>query len=288
VTVIQSQPRFETINPIPEWAAQSKRKRKRDEMEVDDDPLKSLNNLANTTASIIDAGRKQPLPKGTIDIERLRDANQASKTEGDVKAVMFHPSATVSVMLCAGGDRRLKLFNIDGHSNPLLQTVHIPSLPMTSAVFHPSGSHILLTGPRPYFYNYNLQSGICTQSPRGLWGSFASKVDNVDHSLEKNAFSPNGDILAVAGRRGHIYLVDWTAGNTQVVASLKMNTSIKSLWWNNSASSDTRELYTLGENSEVYVWDIRSRKCLRRWKDDSGYGTTAITSSPSGAHLAIR
>lgn len=257
-------------------------------MEVDDDPLRSLSKLANATASIIDASKRQQLAKGTIDIERLRDANQASKTEGDVKSVMFHPSATVSVMLSAGGDRRLKLFNIDGHTNPLLQTIHIPSLPITSAVFHPSGSHILLTGPRPYFYTYNLQSGVCTQSPRGLWGSFTSKVDNVDHSLEKNAFSPNGEILAVAGRRGHIYLVDWTAGNTQVVASLKMNTSVRSIWWDMSSAPDTRELYTLGENSEVYVWDVRSQKCLRRWRDDGAYGSTAIASSPSGAYLAIR
>lgn len=253
-------------------------------MEEDEVPG-AFDHLVNSTSGVSTSSRL--LTKGTIDIERLRDANQASQTEGDVKAIMFHPSPTVSVMLSAGGDRRLKLFNIDGHANPLLQTVHIPSLPIASAVFHPSGSHILLTGSRPFFYNYDLQSGVCTKSPRGLWGSFASNVDNVDHSLEKNAFSPTGDVLAVAGRRGHIYLVDWTAGNAQVAASLKMNTGVQSLWWNRSSDSDSRELYALGENSEVYVWDIRSRTCLRKWKDEGGYGATQIAGSDYGDHLAI-
>jgi U3 small nucleolar RNA-associated protein 18 len=256
-------------------------------MEQDETPG-AFDHLINSTSGISLSGSRHILPKGTIDIERLRDANQASKTEGDVKAVMFHPSPAVSVMLSAGGDRRLRLFTVDGHENPLLQTVHIPSLPITSAVFHPSGSHILLTGPRPFFYNYDLQSGVCTKSPRGLWGSFASNVDNVDHSLEKNAFSPTGDILAVAGRQGHIYLVDWRAGSAQVAASFKMNTGVQSMWWNRSASdSDVRELYALGENSEVYVWDIRSRACLKRWKDEGGYGATQIAGSSYGNYVAI-
>lgn len=254
----------------------------------DDGAVRALDLLVTSTSGISQPNLRRALAKGTIDIERIRDANQASKTEGDVKAVQFHPSPSVSVMLAAGGDRRLKLFMVDGHDNPLLQTLHIPSLPVTSAAFHPSGSHVLLTGPRPFFYNYDLQSGLCTKSPRGLWGTFTTNPDNVDHSLEKNAFSPTGDILAVAGRRGHIYLVDWTAGSPQVAASFKMNTGVKSMWWNPSPSSlDARELCALGDNSEVYVWDIRSRTCLKRWKDEGGYGATQITGSYDGNYVAI-
>lgn len=278
---------FESINPVPQWAATARRKRRRDEMELDDRTL-GLDSLLNSTSAIAKSSSRHELEKGTIDIERLRDANQASKTEGDVKSVAFHPSPAVSVMLSAGGDRRLKLYTVDGHTNPLLQTVHVPSLPISTASFHPSGSHVLLTGPRPFFFNYDLQSGICTKSPRGLWGTFASKVDNADHSLEKNSFSPDGRVLAVAGRRGYVYLVEWTTGSPQVVSSLKMNTGVRSLWWNTKASvTEARELYTLGDNSEVYVWDVRSRNCLRRWKDDGQYGATHITGSGQGDYLAI-
>ena len=257
-------------------------------MELDDNTSRNLDGLLNSTSGVTSTSSRHTLPKGTVDIERLRDANQASKTEGDVKTVSFHPSPAVSVMLSAGGDRRLKLYTVDGHTNPLLQTVHIPSLPISAASFHPSGSHILLTGPRPFFFNYDLQSGVCTKSPRGLWGTFASKVDNADHSLEKNSFSPDGRVLAVAGRRGYVYLVEWSTGSPQVVSSLKMNTGVRSIWWNTGSSpSDTRELYTLGDNSEVYVWDVRSRSCLKRWKDDGGYGATHIAGSRQGDYLAI-
>jgi len=280
--------RFESINPVPQWAASARRKRRRSEMESDDKVSGVLDGLLNSTTGITSSSSRVQLAKGIIDIERLRDANQASKSEGHVKAVEFHPSPTVSVMLSAGGDRRLKLYTVDGHTNPLLQTLHIPSLPISAASFHPSGSHVLLTGPRPFFFNYDLQSGVCTKSPRGLWGTFASKVDNVDYSLEKNAFSPDGRILAVAGRRGYVYLVEWTTSSPQVVSSLKMNTGVRSLWWNTGASAaNTQELYTLGDNSEVYVWDIRSRGCLKRWKDDGGYGATQLTGSRQGEYLAI-
>ncbi|KAG8849908.1 hypothetical protein FRB91_009524 [Serendipita sp. 411] len=220
---------FEAINPVPQWANKSRKKRRRDEMEDDDKLLSRVEKIINTnTSDAILPSTRHTLEKGIIDIERLRDGNQVSKTEGDIKAVMFHPSPSVSVMLSAGGDRRLKLFTVDGKTNPLLQTVHIPSLPIGSAVFHPSGSTVLLTGPRPFFFRYDLQSGVCSKSPRGLWGTFTSKVDDGEHSLEISAFSPAGDVLAVAGRQGRIYLVDWKSGSPQVIASFKMNTPVKS------------------------------------------------------------
>jgi U3 small nucleolar RNA-associated protein 18 len=257
-------------------------------MEQSDLHQAAIDDLVNSTSGIIDNGVKSDISQGTVDIERLRDANQASKTEGEVKAIMFHPSPAVSVMLAAGGDRRLKLFTIDGHTNPLLQTIHIPSLPISSAIYHPSGSHIVLTGQRPFFFKYDLQSGTCNKSSRGLWGNFANHSDNIDQSMEKIAFSPAGDVLAVAGRRGYVFLVDWTSGSPQVINSVKMNTGVQSMWWSaNTGHSQARELYTLGDNSEVYVWDIRSGSCLRRWKDDGGHGATHITGAANGEYLSI-
>ena len=102
------------------------------------------------------------------------------------------------------------------------------------------------------------------------------------------AFSPTGDILAVAGRRGHIHLVDWNSGAGQVVASLKMNAGVKSLWWSRGNSGgDRQELLTLGENSEVYVWDVGERRCVRRWRDDGEFGSAVMTGDPAGKYLAI-
>lgn len=94
-------------------------------------------------------------------------------------------------------------------------------------------------------------------------------------------FDPSGEVLAVAGRRGYVYLMDWHAGMGQVVGSIKANSAIKSLYWAG------KELITLGEDAEVYVWDIAERKCVRRWKDDGGYGTQLLAGDKTGRHLAI-
>ena len=68
--------------------------------------------LLQSTSGILSQRKSKVLERGNIDIVRLRDANQTARTEGDVEAVQFHPSPTVSVLLTAGADRRLRLFNV--------------------------------------------------------------------------------------------------------------------------------------------------------------------------------
>ena len=77
--------------------------------------------------------------------------------------------------------------------------------------------------------------------------------------------------------------MDWkaTASGSQVIGSVKMNSSVKSLWWNNQG-----ELLSLGEDSEVYVWDVGERRCIRRWKDDGGFGSNLITGDRGNRYLA--
>ena len=76
--------------------------------------------------------------------------------------------------------------------------------------------------------------------------------------MEICAFDPSGEVLAVAGRRGYIHLVDWKSGAGQVVGSLKMNAGVKDLWWTRG------ELMTLSDKAEVYVWDVgEDRKSTR-------------------------
>lgn len=99
--------------------------------------------------------------------------------------------------------------------------------------------------------------------------------------MEVCSFDPTGSVLAVAGRRGHVHLVDWRAGGGQVVGDIKMNTGVRSLWWSD------KELFTLGEDSEIYVWDVGQRRCLRRWKDDGGYGSQILEGDRSGKYMAI-
>ncbi|KAG9314765.1 WD40-repeat-containing domain protein [Chiua virens] len=228
------------------------------------------------------------LRQGIISVDRLRDANQAAPPKVKSNPLRFHPNPQIPVLLTASADRRLRLFHIDGLTNPHAQTLHIPSLPLTNATFHPSGASILLTGPRPFYYTYDLQSGTAHRSPRGLWGTTFSGPSQTpqDGSMDICAFNPPGDVLAIAGRCGHIHLVDWRSGAAQVVAGLKANAAIRALWWSR-AHGATSTLLSLTEDAQVYVWDVAQRKCVKRWQDEGGFGSRIVGGDQRGSYLAI-
>ena len=214
----------------------------------------------------------------------------------------WHPNPRVGVVAVAGGDRRVKLFNvshlmsrardatdcpkIDGHTNPSLMTLHIPSLPLTRSTFHPSGSSLLLTGTRPFYYTYDLPSQRCLRSPRNLFGSVPSPTS--PNSLTRHAFSPDGSLLAVAGRRGAVSVLEWSGtGVGAVVADLRSGRGgsvVDTVW-----SLDGRELSVLGgrDGAEVEVWDLGQRRVARKWGDDRAYGGSVMRRSADGGFTAV-
>ncbi|KAG8930526.1 hypothetical protein FRC01_002648 [Tulasnella sp. 417] len=201
-------------------------------------------------------------------------------------------------------DRRLRLFNIDGLTNPILQTVHTPNLPITNAQFHPSGQSILLSGARPYFVTYDLQSGTTTESPRGLWSSSSVTEDGKaqgDRSMEIAKFSDDGKLLAVGGRGGYVHLLQCGTGGSgasaQVITSLKMNRPLKDLEWCASSTgsrvlgeaggSGRVELMTMSNEGQVYIWDVGTRRCVRTWTDESMYGASKVARGGAGKYFAF-
>lgn len=165
-------------------------------------------------------------------------------------------------------------------------TLHIPSLPLSKSTFHPSGSSILFTGTRPFYYTYDLPSQRCLRSPRNLFGSVPDPTS--PNSLTTHRFSPDGSLLAVAGRRGAVSVLDWSqVGVGAVVADLRSGRggAVAALEW----SRDGKELSVLGgrDGAEVEVWDVGQRKVVRKWRDDRAYGGTVLESSRGGEYTAI-
>ena len=165
-------------------------------------------------------------------------------------------------------------------------TLHIPSLPLLKSTFHPTGSSILFTGPRPYYYTYDLASQRCLRSARNLFGSVPDATS--PNSLATHKFSPDGHFLAVAGRRGAVSVLDWSnVGVGAVVADLRSGRggAVMSLDW----SHDGRELSVLGgrDGAEVEVWNIAEKKVVRKWRDDRAFGGMVMNSSRGGDYTAI-
>ena len=127
---------FEKIHGTVEWAQKardkiksSNTKRKREsqgqatdadeagepELALEGQGESGLSDLLRSTTGILSSSEKRSqkvLERGTINIERLRDANQAAQAEDEIKALGFHPSPSVPLLFTASADRRLRLFNV--------------------------------------------------------------------------------------------------------------------------------------------------------------------------------
>lgn len=115
---------YEKINPTPGWASNARKKlhptqtkRSRSSAssesgaEGEEDSI--FPELLSSTGGLLGGITKsRTLPRGTLAIERLRDANQAAQSEGEIKIVQFHPSPQVPVLMTASADRRVRLFNV--------------------------------------------------------------------------------------------------------------------------------------------------------------------------------
>ncbi|ESK97867.1 cgi-48 family protein [Moniliophthora roreri MCA 2997] len=289
---------FERINPEPEWAAQARNKIEKKVAwadDADEDGASGagegpdVQHLLSSSSGVLRSKKsKRALQAGTIDITRLRDANQEAQQAacGEIKSLAFHPSPMVPVLAVGSKDRRVRLYNIDGHLSPLLQTVHIPSLPLTSqssVQFHPGGTQILLTGSRPFFYVYDLQSGALSGGAGRKRGRNQNQngSGSGSGSMDISSFSPTGELLGVAGRGGYVHLVDWKASGTS---------GVKGLWWvppsvlPSEEGGDARtHLAVLTGDSEIYIWDVAERRCVRKWRDEGGFRGAARVLAGSAA-----
>jgi U3 small nucleolar RNA-associated protein 18 len=116
--------RFERIHPRPDWATGRIRA-----------GVPSLSSLFSSTKSFIDSSApvagssRAPLPQSVVEMQRLRNANQANPTTGKREAqgggsgvvdFVWHPSARVPVGVVCGGDRRIRFFNVSLSPIPLV------------------------------------------------------------------------------------------------------------------------------------------------------------------------
>jgi U3 small nucleolar RNA-associated protein 18 len=252
---------FNKMNPSVSWAT-----RKSDDTSMDGDAGLSL---LQTTSRLL--SKSMRLPQSILEIERLKDANISDVSDAVIQSVRFHPSS--HLMLSAGLDKRLKLFQVDGKSNPKVQGVFFEDLPIRTAEFSADGSEIFLCGRRKFFYVYDLAAAA------------VKKVQGIMGRQEKCATSlyvaPDNDHLVVLGNCGHISVL--SRRTKQWIGDLKMNHDARAA----AFGSDGRSLYTGGGGGLMYHWDLRMRKCIRKIVDEGSIGISSLSMSLDGTKLAV-
>ena len=68
------------------------------------------------------------IPPGRLEMARLNDANQHGKSSAVVQSIDWHRNAML--FLTAGYDKTLRIFQIDGQSNPKVHSVHFRDMPI--------------------------------------------------------------------------------------------------------------------------------------------------------------
>jgi len=250
---------FLKMHPNQHWATKGN-----DEDEDEEGGL----NILQTTKSLF--RKSEVLSSEVLSFSRVRDANQQGPSESVVQCVAFHKNGRV--LMTAGYDKTLRLFQIDGRVNEQVQNVFIDRMPIHTARFSAEGTSVIASGRRKFFYIFNIDTGKVDQVPwiQGFEGK----------SLERFEVSPCGNFLVFLAPNGYLVLV--SAKTRQWLANLKMNGTVNSV----AFTPDKAFMFSFGGDGEVYKWDLRMRKCVQRFKDEGCVHGLVITVSPNGHYLA--
>ncbi|KAM4691840.1 U3 small nucleolar RNA-associated protein 18 homolog [Rhinophrynus dorsalis] len=254
---------------IPSWAVRDSKKR-RDLKEDDDDSEEdNEDNLLSKTGNLL--AKSCSLPKGILQVKKCLHANQERLSQTPLTTVQFHPLA--QVVMTAGFDRAISLFQVDGKLNPKIQSIHLEKFPIFKAQFSADGEQVIATGLKSkLFYVYDMMGGsiIPVQRVRGL----------EEKCIQQFEVSPDGSVLLLNGSAGYLHLLSMKT--KELIGSMKTNgKSIKAAF-----SPDSSKIFSNSDDGAVYIWDVESRRCLNRFNDDGSLCGTSIALSRDGRYVS--
>ncbi|XP_006924907.1 U3 small nucleolar RNA-associated protein 18 homolog isoform X1 [Pteropus alecto] len=249
---------------VPAWVETNKRKTSSgdESEEEEDDLLQRTGNFVSTSAS---------LPKGILKIKNCQHANAERPTAARISSVQFHPCA--QVVMVAGLDNSVSLFQVDGKTNPKIQSIYLEKFPVFKACFSANGEEVLATSTHSkVLYVYDMLAGklIPVHQVRGL-------KEKIVRSFE---VSRDGSYLLINGVAGYFHLLSMKT--KELISSMKINGRIAA----STFSSDSKKVYASSADGEVYVWDVNSRKCLNRFVDEGSLYGLSIATSRNGQYVA--
>ncbi|XP_029692784.1 U3 small nucleolar RNA-associated protein 18 homolog isoform X2 [Takifugu rubripes] len=250
-----------SMGGAPSWADGAVNKIE-DEEEDEDDLLRRTGDLVASS---------DRLPSGALRMKKCLHANAARPSDDGLTTVQFHPSA--QVVMTAGLDQSVSLFQVDGKTNPKIQSIHLESFPVHQARFSRDGEMVIATSLKnKMFYLYDMMEGRVTpvHAIRGL----------NEARVKEFSVCPEGGALLLSGTNGYLHLL--TLKTKEVISSMKINGDVGAV----AFSRDGGKIFALSDEGEVYVWDMRSRRCVNTFPDDGCVRGTAIAASLSGQHLA--
>ncbi|KAM6194121.1 U3 small nucleolar RNA-associated protein 18 homolog [Sarcoramphus papa] len=252
---------------VPAWADLENRKKSKrtasdSDSDEDDDLLCKTGNFISNSES---------LPKGILKMRTCLPANQERFANGKLVTVQFHPSA--QVVMTAGHDRSVSLFQVDGIRNPRIQSIYLESFPIYKACFSVDGEQVIATGTHhKMFFVYDMMNGsiIPIQKVRGVEERF----------LRSFEVSPDGSFMLVTGTSGYLHLLSMKT--KELISTMKINGRCTASVF----TPDSSKIYSYSKEGEVFIWDVRSRKCLHKFEDEGSLEGKCIAVSKNNQYVA--
>jgi len=233
-----------------------------------------LDSLLKTNTSLIEGAHDiKDSYSSILKINQINDLNKDNLHNSITSSICFHPTKD-SLAFTTGLDKKLKLFSINELDNTTsnIQTVNTVNMPIFSAKFL-NDREILISGRRKHYYLYNLESNkldICN----GVFGQ-----NNHINSLEKffvgennYAFGTNEGFILIFDSKNKIYKYD-----------IKISGSVNSVCFDRNGIN----MYAVGDQSEIYVFDLRKyRHCLNKFNDCGNFHTNYMDLSRDNSLLA--
>uniref|UniRef100_A0A6I8REC9 U3 small nucleolar RNA-associated protein 18 homolog n=1 Tax=Xenopus tropicalis TaxID=8364 RepID=A0A6I8REC9_XENTR len=244
---------------VPSWACQGSKKRISKEDEESEE--ENDDNLLSKTGNLL--SQSSYLSKGVIQIRKCINANHERLSRVPLTTVQFHPLA--QVVMTAGFDRSVSLFQVDGKRNQKIQSIHLEKFPIYKAQFSADGEQVIATGLRSkMFYIYDMMGGNIITVPRirGL----------EERVIQQFEVSPNGSFLLLNGSAGYLHLLSMKKPKSNFYAFTVLFISSHSLFPT--------------DDGFVYVWDVRSRQCLNKFTDEGSICGTSIALSRDGRYIS--
>ncbi|KAF4551339.1 Hypothetical protein D9617_13g098370 [Elsinoe fawcettii] len=232
-------------------------------------PLSSL--LRSSTSLTHTTSKKTKLPPSTLNIQRLPDLSPSHA--GPVQCLTPHPTLP---LLLTSSHSTLHLHHLSPSPpaetpNPLLTSLHLRSVPLSSLLFHPSESKIFLSGRRPYLHSWDLGTGRVEKITRLMTQGKKEK------SFETLRLSGDGKWLGVLGGArkggGEVHLLD--AGTMQVLQTVRvegLGGVADFRFWNGNGG-----MTVLSKSGEVTEWDLGREEVVGRWVDEGAVGATVLS-----------
>ncbi|XP_035760220.1 U3 small nucleolar RNA-associated protein 18 homolog, partial [Neolamprologus brichardi] len=183
----------------PSWAEssdQKRRRRRRDEEDEDEEDEDEEDDLLRRTGNFV--ASSDSLPSGILRVKKCLHANSARPSEDRLTTVQFHPSA--QVVMTAGLDQSVSLFQVDGKTNPKIQSIHLERFPVHKAQFSVDGETVIATSLKnKMFYLYDMMEGRVSpvHTVRGL----------NEARVKEFSVCPEGGALLLTGTNGYLHVL---------------------------------------------------------------------------------